>query len=189
MRFAPRYDWDGAGVAFGPLAAVGAGASLIGGAVGAYGSIEAAKASSEAASYQSQVAANNAIIAGQNAQYATAAGEAQVTQQQFKTADVVGEIKTNQAASGLDVNSGSDVDVQASAKEIGTLNALTIRNAAARQAYGYQTQSTSDVASGQLLSAQAGQDLTAGMFGAGGSILGGASSAANSYGRYLQLAG
>jgi hypothetical protein len=187
MRLFPRYDWDGMGVAFGPLAAVAAGASVIGGVVGAFGSEESAAASSEAATYQSQVAANNATIATQNAQYATAAGEAQVTQSQLKTAATVGAIKTNQAASGLDVNSGSNVDVQSSAKELGELDALTIRNAAARQAYGYQVQSTSDVASGQLLQMQAGQDMTAGMYGVGSSILGGASSAANSYGRYLQL--
>jgi hypothetical protein len=173
----------------GVAAAVGAAAAVIGGGVGAYGAIESSQASSEAANYQAQVSANNAKIASQNAEYATAAGEAQVTQSQLKTADVVGAIKTNEAASGLDVNSGSNVDVQSSAKELGELDALTIRNAAARQAYGYQTQSMSDVASGQLQQAQASQDITAGMFGAGSSILGGVSSAANQYGRYLQLNG
>lgn len=168
------------------LSAVGATAAVAGGAVGAYGAIQSADAGSKAASYQAQVSANNATIAQQNAQYATAAGEAQVTQQQFKTAATIGAIKTNQAASGFDINSGSNVDVQSSAKELGELDALTIRNAAARQAYGYQTQSMSDVASGQLQGAQASQDITAGTVGAGSSILGGVSSAGNQYGRYLQ---
>lgn len=168
---------------------VAAAAAVIGGGVGAYGAIESGNAAASAASYQNQVAQNNAIIANQNAQQATAAGEAQVTQSQLKTAATIGAIKTDQAASGLDVNSGSNVDVQSSAKELGELDALTIRNAAARQAYGYQTQSMSDVASGQLLSAQSSQDLTAGMFGAGGSILGGVGSAANDYGKYLQNTG
>jgi hypothetical protein len=169
------------------LAAVSAGSALVAGGVGAYGAIQSSDAASASASYQAQVSANNATIASQNAQYATAAGEAQVTQSQLKTAATVGGIKASEAASGLDVNSGSNVDVQSSAKQLGELDALTIRNAAARQAYGYQTQSMSDVAQAGLEKAQSSQDLTAGMFGAGSSILGGATSASNSYGKYLQL--
>lgn len=171
------------------LATAGVVASLAGASVGAYGAIESSQAQSNAASYQAQVSENNSKIATQNANYATAAGEAQVTQQQLKTAATVGGIRASEAASGLDVNSGSDLDVQSSAKELGELDALTIRNAAAKQAYGYQVQSTSDVASGQLQEASASQDLTAGMFGATGSVLGGASSSANSYARFLQNSG
>jgi len=176
-------------IALSTLATIGSVASLAGGAVGAYGAIESGEASGAAASYQSQVAANNAIIAGENAQYAKAAGEVQVTASELKTAATIGAIKTNQAASGLDVNSGSNEDVQSSAKELGELDALTVRNNAARQAYGYQVQSTSFTQQSQLSSAQSEQDLTAGMFGAGSSILGGATSATNNYARYLQLNG
>jgi len=66
---------------------------------------------------------------------------------------------------------------------------LTIRNSAARQAYGYQTQSMSFAASSALDKAQSSQDLTAGMFGAGSSILGGVSSAGGTYGKFLQTSG
>ena len=171
------------------LTAASIGATLIGAGVSAFGSIESSDAASASASYQSQVAANNATIAGENAQYAKAAGEAQVTQSELKTAATIGAIKTNQAASGLDVNSGSNEDVQSSAKELGELDALTIRNSAAKQAYGYQVQSTSFTQQSQLSSAQSQQDLTAGMFGAGSSILGGASSATNNYAKFLQANG
>jgi hypothetical protein len=171
------------------MMAVAAASAVVGGGVSAYGAVESGQASSEAANYQAQVSANNAIIATQNAQQATAAGEAQVTQQQLKTAATVGAIKTNQAASGLDVNSGSNLDIQSSAKELGELDALTIRNGAARQAYGYEVQSVSDVNQGQLQQSEAGQDLTAGTIKAGSSILGGASSASSDYGKYLQSVG
>jgi hypothetical protein len=167
------------------VAAIVAGTLAAG--VGAYGAIESGEASSASASYQAQVAANNATIANQNAQYATAAGAAQASDQRLKTAATIGAIRTNQAASGLDVNSGSDLDVQSSAKQLGELDALTIQNAAARQAYGYQTQSMSDVASGQLLQSQASQDLTAGGIGAGSSILSGASSVAGQGLKYQQM--
>jgi hypothetical protein len=168
------------------LPVVAIAATVLAAGVSAYGAVQSGQASSAAASYQSQVAANNAIIANQNAQYATAAGAAQASQEQLKTAATIGAIRTNQAASGLDVNAGSNLDVQSSAKELGELNTLTIQNAAARQAYGYQTQSMSDVASGQLLSAQASQDTTAGLIGGASSVLGGASSASSEYQNYLR---
>lgn len=171
------------------LAAGGAAAGIVGAGIGGYGAIESGEASSAAAKYQSQVSANNAQIATQNATYATAAGEAQVTQQQLKTAATIGGIRGAQAASGLDVNSGSNEDVQSSAAELGELSVLNIRNAAAKQAYGYQTQSVSDVAQGQLSQAASGQDLIAGGVGATGSVIGGAASSANSYAKFLQGSG
>lgn len=171
------------------LAIASVAVSTIGAGVSAYGSIQSGNAASAASSYQAQVSANNATIADQNAQYAKAAGERQVNQQQFKTAATVGAIKAQQASEGLDVNSGSNLDVQSSAKELGELDAITVRNAAARQAYGYQAQSMSDVAQGQLQEAKASSDSTAGLFGATSSVLGGVSSSANSYARFLQISG
>jgi hypothetical protein len=168
------------------LAATSIAAAVASAGVGAYGAIESSEASSASAKYQAQVQANNSIIAQQNAQQATAAGEAQVTQSEFKTAAQIGAIKTNQAASGLDVNSGSDLDVQSSAKELGELDALTIRNQAARQAYGYQVQATSDTGQSQLSTASASQDLTAGAIGGVSSVIGGASSVSGKYLNYLQ---
>lgn len=173
----------------GTLAAISAAATVIGGGISAYGAISSSQASAAADSYRSQIEQNNATIAGQNANVARAAGEARVTAQRLKTAATVGAIKNDQAASGFDVNSGSNLDVQSSAKELGELDALTVRNEAARQAYGYQTQGVSFDAQSQLDTAKAGNDNTAGLFGAAGSILGGASSATNAYGRYLQIGG
>lgn len=55
----------------------------------------------------------------------------------------MGAIKAAEAAGNVDVNSGSAVDVQSSAAALGELNAITIRGNAAKEAYGYETQSTS----------------------------------------------
>lgn len=170
-------------------AAIGLAATVLAAGVSAYGSIQSSNASSASSQYQAQVSANNAKIADQNAEYAKAAGERQVNQQQFKTAALVGSIKAQQASEGLDVNSGSNLDVQSSAKELGELDAITVRNAAARQAYGYQAQSMSDVAQGQLQEAKASSDSTAGLFGATSSVLGGVSSSANTYAKFLQASG
>jgi hypothetical protein len=183
---------ESAGICYGPamvmpMLVASMAASTIGAGVGAYGAIESGEAASASASYQAQVAANDAQIADQNAQYATAAGNAQASQQQLKTAAQIGAIRAAQAANGLDVNSGSDLDVQSSAKELGELDTLTIQNNAARQAYGYETQSMSYTAQSGLDTAQSGQALTAGTIGGVGSILGGVSSVGSQYMNYQLL--
>ena len=145
--------------------------TLAGGLLKGYGQIQSAEATKQAALFQSQVAANNAQIANQNASWATAAGEAQVAQSQMQTRANVGGIKAAQAAANVDVNSGSALDVQSSARDLGELSALTLRSNAARQAYGFQTQSGADTAESQLQKSLAGQAIPAGILGAASTAL------------------
>ena len=128
----------------------------------------------------------NQQIALQNATAAGQAGEAQAAQAEQKTRAEVGAIKASSAASGVDVNSGSALDVQSSASELGELNAITIRGNAAKQAYGYETQGTSFQNQANLDTSQAADATTAGEIGAGSTFLGGVGSAASNYGKYLQ---
>ena len=58
------------------------------------------------------VARNNAAIAQQNANYARQAAAVKSGQVDQKTAAMVGAVRAAQAANGLDVNSGTDLDVQ-----------------------------------------------------------------------------
>lgn len=104
------------------------------------GQIASGRAEAKALKYSASVNDVNADIANQNAIYAGQEGEANAAIQQEKTRQQVGSIKTQQAASGIDINKGSAVDVRASQAETGMLDAMTIRANAARQAYGYQTQ-------------------------------------------------
>lgn len=170
------------------LPVIGLGASLLGGGISAMGAIESGKATSAAASYQAQVAANNAAIAKQNAELAMQSGEQQVGISQMRTRAAVGTTKAGQAASGVDVNRGSSVDVRAGEAEMGMLDALTIRSNAAKNAYGYQVQATSDTAQGQLYSMEAKQAQTAGDISALGSAIGSVGSAGKEY-AYLNNAG
>lgn len=158
-------------IAVASLAVAAAGAG-----VGAYSAISSADAAQKQADYQGQVAANNATIADQNAKSAVAAGNAQAEQQRMKTNAIIGAQVAGQASSGLDTGSGSPLDVRTSTKELGELDVLTIRNNAARQAYGYQSQSTSFAAQAGLDRATGANAATAGQIGAVSSILGGASS-------------
>ncbi len=110
----------------------------------AYGQHKSAEAASNAQKYNAQVADQNASIAAQKALWTTQEGEQAVNNSEMKTAAQTSAIKTNQAASGIEVNSGSAVDVDNSARILGKMDALTIRSNAARQAYGYQTEQVSD---------------------------------------------
>jgi hypothetical protein len=159
-----------------PIVAVGA--SVLSAGIGAFGAIQSSQAQSAAASYQAQVAANNATIAQQNATYATQAGNAQASNQQIANAQKEGQIKAALGASGLDVNQGSAFRTQVGQQETDALDVENIRNNAARQAYGYQSQASGYQAQAGLDTMTAQQASAAGPLSAAGSLLSGASSTA-----------
>lgn len=177
--------WAGAGATAATLADIGTAASVAGSAVTALGALKQGQAASEAASYQSQISANNAKLAKQNANYASEEGEINAANSEAKTRAAAGAILANQGASGVDVNSGSAVDVRSSAAQVGELNAINIRSDAARQAYGFQTQAASEVGQSAEQKAEAKNDITAGELNAATSFLGGASSASSKYHEFM----
>jgi hypothetical protein len=142
----------------------------IGAVASAGGALYQGIAGSQAASYQAQVEKNNAAIADQNAQRAIAAGQQQTAQQSLKNAAQFGAIKTAMAANGVDVNSGSAVDLQASQRAKGQLDAETTMQKAQQEVYGYRVAATSDTAQAQLDEAQSQNDLVGGVLGAAGSL-------------------
>lgn len=56
----------------------------------------------------------------------------------------VGEERASAGAQGIEVNAGSAQDVQVSSQTMSMMDALTIKNNAARQAFGYKVQAMSD---------------------------------------------
>lgn len=167
------------------LAGVAETASIAGAAIGAIGAIQQGKAASASANYNSEVAANNAKIATQNANLAIQEGNAAVEQQQVKTRAEVGAIKANQAAGGIDVNTGSAVDVRSSAAQTGELSAINIRANAARTAYGYQTGAASDTGQAALDKSEASSAGIAGDIGGAATALSGAGNAALNYNKFV----
>lgn len=119
--------------------------------------------------YQGAVADINADIAKQNAEYVTMAGNEAATVASLKGAAEGARIKANQAASGVDVNSGSAKSVQLS-HEIGSdVDVATVLHNADLQAYGYTTQQTNF--QNEATAARVG-----GVLGGVGDLLSGASS-------------
>jgi hypothetical protein len=135
--------------AAGLSAAVAAGTGLAGAGVAgmagqnnANAAIQSGIANYDAATYQAQVAANNAVVASQNADYAVAAGQAKAGDVSLKGAENLAKIKSAQATSGVNVNTGSAARVQTSAREVNELSTERTLSDAELTAYGYRTQAT-----------------------------------------------
>lgn len=124
--------------------------------LGTIGSVVGAAGSVASGLYAGQVSKNNAVVAGQNATYAEEAGSVDANAQSMKGAARSAQIKTAQAASGVDVNSGSAADVQASQRGSDALDIETILHNADLSAYGYRTQQ-------QNFETQATQDEVGGL--------------------------
>lgn len=170
------------------LGATSLGLTALGGVSGVLGAIQQGKAATASANYNAAVAGVNAEQAKKNSELASEAGMAQEAMQERKTRAEVGQIKANQAASGLDVNSGSALDVRSSAAELGELDALTVRSNATKEAYGYSTQASSFEAQQGLDVSEAKNDTTAGYTNAASTFLGAASTGTSNYLKY-QLQG
>lgn len=141
--------------------------AVIGTGLSAIGSIAAGQAKQQAADYQAAVANNNA-------RYARQVGQVDAENQKVSTGQVIGAQKAAQAANGVDIGSGSALDVRTSAAELGELDALTIRNNAENKAKNYEAQAT-------LFQMEGKADALSGWLGAASSIVGGASNIADKW--------
>lgn len=143
------------------LGAAGLISNLAGGFAGAQGKLQTGRANSMASYYQAAVAANNAALANQAAGRATAAGIAKTQDVGLKGAANLGSIKTEQAANGVDVNSGSALNVQSSARRENQISTERTMQNAEEQAWGYRVQASNEMAQAAL-DAQSGKNIEQG---------------------------
>jgi len=111
----------------------------------------------------------NAQIAETQAEDALSRGRDDEQRFRQGVKSLIGSQRAGFAASNVDVGFGSAVDVQADAAFLGELDALMIRENAAREASGHRQQAEVDRKGGRAAA-------TAGYFGAAGTVLGGTSS-------------
>ena len=114
------------------------GMSLVGGLMDTYGTSESIEAQASSLMYRAAVADLNKKIALQNRDFAFDVGEDKAIQLGLSAADRMGKIKAGQGASGLDVASGSNLDVQRSQEYITRRDMAALREDTARVAYGYE---------------------------------------------------
>ena len=134
----------------------------------------------QSANYNAQVARNNQIMANQNASIALQEGQQQEEAQKIKSGGMVAAIGAQEAASGVNPNEGSALNVKSSAAETGALDALTIRYNANLQARNLKYE-------GSMYGAQSQLDTAQGQWGAMSSILGGASSVSSKWMQYQMM--
>lgn len=165
------------------LAIVATVASAIIGGEAAY---EAGQSQKRAAEYQAAVARNNAMLAEQYAQVEVQKGQRLEEAKRIETAQREGAVRAAAAASGLDVDSGSPLRLQEDTAKLGEYDALTIRDAASRAAYGYRVKGVDYAAQAQLDDMRASDASHAGALGMWSSIIGGASSVSSKWAGFQQ---
>lgn len=146
--------------------------SLVGGMMGAQ------NARQEGA-FNAGMLNRNAALKEQAAQESIFAGNTSADWQRVRTGQAIGTQRAVQAANGIDVNSGSAAQLQDDTAMIGELDALTIQNNAAREAFGYQRQADQDRMNAIQTKINAGNNamgsILGGIGGAFGSFAGGRS--------------
>jgi len=135
---------------------VAAGIAAAGIGLSAFGTYKGVKAENQANAYNAQIAANNQLIAEQGAsldeQRAAQAIEAgRVAEEQFrqKGEQLKGTQRAGFAASGVQVDTGSALDVAEDTAELTELDALTIRHNAALQAFDFNMEARNKRLKGQ----------------------------------------
>ncbi len=156
-------------------------ASIGGSILSAKGEKQKAAATSQMYTYQAGIADLNRRIALGNRDYAIYSGGEDAKRFGMKSAQAAGSIKAKQAASGVDVKAGSSLDVQAGQKQVSDLDTATIRNNAARKAYGYQLESETAKMQTEMYTAAASNSLEAGNIAAAGSLISGASNVSSKW--------
>jgi hypothetical protein len=120
------------------------------GVSGFQGAQRQASAASAQGQYQKTIANENSRLATVNAQDATQRGQLEEQRARLGTRQQIGSTRAGLAAQGVDIGSGSAADVQASEAGLGELDALTIRNNAAREAYGFNVEAQQATREGRL---------------------------------------
>lgn len=142
-------------------------------------SYQTAKAQKDAYNYQAQVERNNAVLADRRAKDALERGAAEEQRQRLKTAQLKSTQRAALAARGIDLGEGSALDILTSTDYMGEVDARTIHDNAAQEAWGIRVQRDSILDNARLLSDRAGS-IRPGVT-AMGTFLGGATRVAASW--------
>lgn len=124
-------------------AAVMAGTALM----SAYAQSESLKAQGD---YQRQIGEVNARFGEMQAQDALKRGDEAASAHKQKVNQMVGSQRAAMASQGIALDSGSALDIQQETATMGAADALTIKNNAWREAWGYRVQASNSRFQGQF---------------------------------------
>lgn len=152
-----------------------------GGILSAFGGIAEGKSQRQMYDYQAAVSRINADIDRQNAEWEINKGDIEGQQFGLKAGQQFGQIRTAQAASGLDVNTGSAKDVQDSQRKLTYMDEATIRSNAAKTAYDYTARAATDENQAKIYQTAGANAERAGYLKAASSIIGTAGSVSSKW--------
>lgn len=125
--------------------------------LGAVGTVQQGQAANNAANFQSQ-------LAKRQAKDARARGAAAEAEQGLATRQLKGRQRAALAGGGVEVDTGSALDITSDTGQFGQLDALTVRNNAEREALRHQAEAS-------LLQSTGQNQLTGSFIGAGSTLL------------------
>lgn len=106
------------------------------------GAVQESKSAAASAKFNAQVADNNRILAERQQKDAIERGKTEELNFRRQIAGLKGEQRASFGASGVTLDSGSPADVLTDTAVLGELDALTVRQNAQREAFGYGVQAT-----------------------------------------------
>ena len=155
--------------------------ALMGAGMGmqAFGAYSNSKATKTALNAQAQVQRNNAIIAGWQAEDALARGNKAALKVRSQGRTLQGQQRAALAANGVDVNTGSALEILKDTDYFTEVDAITAKDNAAREAWAIRNQAAGYTADANLLQARAAAESP--MLAATTSLLGSAGRVASSW--------
>lgn len=150
-------------------------------ALGTIGSIQQGKQQQAMADYQANVAKENAKIAQNNADTERQTGIEEARLQRMKTLQAVGAQQAAMAANGMDVTSGTSLDIIQDTSAMGELDALQIQTNYERRALAYEQQANN-------FNNEAQMDTIAGKNAYSAGIINGVSNGLNGIGKVVGVA-
>lgn len=145
----------GSGPSTQTLGNVGLGLQVAGAFTSAVGSAGKAKADKQAYEYQAAVTRNNAQIDEWRAQDAEYRGAVDVNRQRLKTAALKGSQRARLAAAGVALDEGSALNILMDTDYMGALDAATIEDNTAREAWALRESAKTGRSNADMLASRA----------------------------------
>lgn len=139
--------------------------ALIPVAIGAGSGLMKGLAGKSQADQQAAALRQNAFYLNQSAQDAKARGIIDSDQARVQTQQAIGTQRAAMASNGGVVDEGTNAIIQQDTAQLGELDALTISNNAAREAYGFQVQAQDNLRTAKNLQKQAKKGVLTSMLG------------------------
>jgi hypothetical protein len=141
-------------------------------AAAAGGGIMQATGQIKAGKYQRALAYQQANVMDTEADYVTYSGDVAANKQRIGVRRLIGDQRASAGAQGIAIDEGSIADIQADTAKFGEMDALTILQDAAVNAWSLRTQGNLTRAQGDNAAKTGRQQAFATILGTGGSIAG-----------------